>query len=695
MSVPPSRARQKDESKDHSEPIASSSTTNSRLANISKAIITPFSSYKSDSTKVLSDLAPVLMTPKIINAAASSSSKSTQGYNVSQRQRAYRPTAKAIDFALLGRAPGRLTGAGRRLTSHDLEIVEATSELLEADIPEPEGVAADVSLLRGFNATIPSSQRGKTRRRKTRNVDTPHLGLKRLGMNARGLLNDSNYDSAGPEDSFAQGPKGRPRRGRESLAATVRLGREELERQAQEILLDKENLRVRRTLIHAESSEIVAKISGLEALRQKLDKDLLKIQEEELELDDECNSIPDCLFGPSPDGPCVVESVQDRLAYEETVSKNPNVRPSEAHVMASQSIRRKKGPAFLPSEHDELPPAVAFMTLDSHHGAITCLDFSEPYGLLVSASANVAEEGGESELEVVKCVQVEEHVCITGGSDSKVRLWDLRRAGESSSGNESGGTVSNGEDGVFGEPSEGPCVRVLEGHSSSVTSLFFEDATLVTGASDKTIRQWDLTTGQCVLTMDILWAISHPPLAASAASGPAAGLLKAVSGPFAVATPPYADGSWDMYQDFVGGLQFWGYALVSGSGDSAVRMWDMRTGQAHRTLMGHTGAVTCVQFDEHHIVSGSLDKTVRIWDLRTGGISDSIRFEYPVTSLQFDSRKVVACAGENGVKIYNRTTLQLSTLSTNGHTQPAERVRYMDRYMVSGGRDSRVKIWAI
>lgn len=67
-----------------------------------------------------------------------------------------------------------------------------------------------------------------------------------------------------------------------------------------------------------------------------------------------------------------------------------------------------------------------------------------------------------------------------------------------------------------------------------------------------------------------------------------------------------------MYQDFVGAAQFWGYALVSGSGDGAVRMWDMRTGQAHRTLAGHTAPVTCLQFDELHVVSGGLDKTIRV-----------------------------------------------------------------------------------
>ncbi len=107
------------------------------------------------------------------------------------------------------------------------------------------------------------------------------------------------------------------------------------------------------------------------------------------------------------------------------------------------------------------------------------------------------------------------------------------------------------------------------------------------------------------------------------------------------------------------------------------------------------GPVTCLQFDEHNVISGSLDKSIRIWDLRMGSISDTIRYDHPVTSLQFDSRKILAATGENGAKIFNRTTLQHGSLTLNGHTSPVERLRYMDRYAVSGGKDSVVKIWAL
>ena len=89
------------------------------------------------------------------------------------------------------------------------------------------------------------------------------------------------------------------------------------------------------------------------------------------------------------------------------------------------------------------------------------------------------------------------------------------------------------------------------------------------------MRQWDLTTGQCVTTMDILWAISHPPTTSPPGlSGSLFPGTPASVGTFAVPTPPYADGTWEMYQDFVGAVQFWGYALVSGSGDGVVRLWD-------------------------------------------------------------------------------------------------------------------------
>jgi hypothetical protein len=54
----------------------------------------------------------------------------------------------------------------------------------------------------------------------------------------------------------------------------------------------------------------------------------------------------------------------------------------------------------------------------------------------------------------------------------------------------------------------------------------------VTGASDKTLRQWDMATGQCIMTMDILWALSHPP--------PSAGVFAAEP------TPAYSNGSYDV-----------------------------------------------------------------------------------------------------------------------------------------------------
>ncbi|BGP34129.1 Mitochondrial fission protein [Rhodotorula toruloides] len=661
---------------------------------------------------------------------------------------------------------------------------------LEAPPPRPED---PVPLFQGFRATIPAAQASKTERRRRRallseralGLEDGKLGLKERGDKARGMLGGlGEFGEVEQDNSLTIGRRSKGRRKTrgpvdDEIAGADLQSREDLEKDAKEVEGDMANIAVRRALLNGQIKDVEAKIAALEKVREDLRKGLLGLREEELELEDE------------------LEGIESRLARLPLNASLPSVPPTAANgrarpeptiapLLPTSSSRRRKGPAFLPSEHDELPTNVAFMTLSGHLSPILALDFTEPYGTLVSSSSDSSVRlwdlttGTETGFlkghdGLVKALQVEGSVCVTGGEEGGIRVWDLDKAEEmfysgtlptaslarsmvaeedvfGPTATVGAGGLVNGvpaeDDGVLresssvrdgveantGQEQNGPCVRHLQGHTKAVTSLFFDGSTLVTGSSDSTLRQWDLTTGQCVQTMDILWAISNP-LPSSSISYPASSYSHSNTDPFASAfaqpaatlgSPPvtprkqyaaslrrqsslfespgamaapttatYADGSWELYDDFVGGVMFWGYALASGTRDGCVRLWDMRTGQAHRTLVGHTGPVTCLQFDEYHLVSGSLDRTIRIWDLRTGAISDTLRYDHAVTSLQFDSRKVVAAAGENGVKVYNRTTMEHSSLMLGGHTAPAEKLRFMDKYLASGGRDATVKIWAL
>ena len=87
---------------------------------------------------------------------------------------------------------------------------------------------------------------------------------------------------------------------------------------------------------------------------------------------------------------------------------------------------------------------------------------------------------------VVKCLQVEDQLCLTGGADTNVHIWDLRNVEGydiEASRTEIVGHTSE----AFREPtaprespgSDRSCIRTLEGHSQPVSSLFFEGNVLV------------------------------------------------------------------------------------------------------------------------------------------------------------------------------------------------------------------------
>jgi len=150
-----------------------------------------------------------------------------------------------------------------------------------------------------------------------------------------------------------------------------------------------------------------------------------------------------------------------------------------------------------------------YQTLESHASPISALDFSEPYGTLVTASHEDAQprvwdliSGTEigrlrGHNSGVKSIQVEDHICLTGGEDGHVRIWDLRTVDDESEGrgdivrlndvaeeveDETGELVEPPRgirNGIENESQDGSCLRVLSGHTKAVTALYFEDECLV------------------------------------------------------------------------------------------------------------------------------------------------------------------------------------------------------------------------
>lgn len=109
----------------------------------------------------------------------------------------------------------------------------------------------------------------------------------------------------------------------------------------------------------------------------------------------------------------------------------------------------------------------------------------------------------------------------------------------------------------------------------------------VTSALDKTMRQWDLNTGQCILTMDVLYS-SLAALDLETRTRISLGGRTRTRGSLAprsslgfnnvlgTSEMGITSQMGELEGSHVVALQFWGYALISGSADGCVRMWDSK-----------------------------------------------------------------------------------------------------------------------
>jgi division protein 1 len=148
--------------------------------------------------------------------------------------------------------PSGLSGLPFSTSANTLTIQEAVERLTHMSMDQTAESNLTPSLIRGFKATVPSSELPKQRRRMIRGglVDADlgyeKIGLKKLGDRARGLLTEGEVDEQQDRDGLGVGRRRKKRRERkDSRRLEGKLHLEDLVKQADEIAQDKENLNVR------------------------------------------------------------------------------------------------------------------------------------------------------------------------------------------------------------------------------------------------------------------------------------------------------------------------------------------------------------------------------------------------------------------------------------------------------------------
>jgi WD40 repeat protein len=204
--------------------------------------------------------------------------------------------------------------------------------------------------------------------------------------------------------------------------------------------------------------------------------------------------------------------------------------------------------------------------------------------------------------------------------------------------------------------------RKLIGHENWVRSVAIspDGKWAASGSDDKTIRVWNIDTGECQATLK--------------------GRTNAVQGV---------------------GITPDGKRILSASDDETVRVWDARTGKEILRLRGHKHIVTGVAalLDGLRAIScaAGLDPTLKLWDLISGKCLQTYAgHKGPVASVAVDRKglQVISGSYDQTLKLWDIETGQCLT-TLKGHSEQVNSVQITPdgRYAVSGSEDRAVKIW--
>ena len=142
----------------------------------------------------------------------------------------------------------------------------------------------------------------------------------------------------------------------------------------------------------------------------------------------------------------------------------------------------------------------------------------------------------------------------------------------------------------------GECIRKFKGHRQPIRCLLIDKNSLFSASSDKTVKEWNIYTGECLKTFK-----GHE-----------------------VQIQIYINKCNKKGEVF--DLAITGPNLYSASRDKSVKLWNVATGVKVHSFRGHESTVYCVAASENYMYSGSADKTIIQWDVHNRTVLRTFRY---------------------------------------------------------------------
>ncbi|ERF72619.1 hypothetical protein EPUS_05673 [Endocarpon pusillum Z07020] len=206
----------------------------------------------------------------------------------------------------------------------------------------------------------------------------------------------------------------------------------------------------------------------------------------------------------------------------------------------------------------------------------------------------------------------------------------------------------------------GACLQTLQGHHDWVILVTFsQDSTRLASISrNQTIKVWDASSGDCLLTLECYKSIRSVAFSHTSAE------------------------------------------LMSVSDDGIIQVWDVSSGECLQMLKAHSGSsVDSVAFshDLTRFGSASQDRSVQVWDVSSGkclrtlkGYCDSGRS----VTFSYDSTKLASTLQDGTVKVWDIHRSQC-LLTLNGHSDHVVKSVFFshDSTQLASASDRTIKVW--